>query len=81
MVKIEREIPTIFTHGSERCCLCEKVTPFWTKIDGRDGTEQVPLCETCAPNAEIEDIPANRLAWAQKLGRAHHYPKWSPWKP
>lgn len=80
MVKIERELPVIFSHGSEKCCICLNVTPFWTKIEGRDDLNQVPLCAHCAPNTEPEDVPPTRLAWAQRQNRVN-YPKWNPWKP
>lgn len=47
----------------ERCCICRKVTSFWT-VD-RNPLEAVALCEGCAKRAESFDIPT-KSQWIRR---------------
>lgn len=83
MIKIEREDESLFPHGSEKCCICRKVTPFWTKLEGRTPGQQVAICEKCAEHSEPEDIPT-KTVWVRRERIAEYNPPFSrplrsPW--
>lgn len=71
MVKIEHENDSLIP--CEKCCICRKVTPFWTKLEDRTPGQQVALCALCAEHAEAGDIPT-KMVWLRRERIAEYNP-------
>jgi len=51
MVKVKRESEDMGGPPYERCCFCQKPTPYWCI------QKDVALCPECAQTAHFEDVP------------------------
>lgn len=53
-LQLTREPESLSDKGSERCCFCREVTPYWYQ------PKDVAVCKGCAPYANPEDVPSKK---------------------
>jgi hypothetical protein len=50
-------INVALTSKIAQCSMCFKPTQFWSRIEGWDFLQQVPLCQQCSFRHVATDIP------------------------
>lgn len=57
MIPTVKEPESLSFWGSENCCFCHQITPFWTNLPGRTPGQQVACCKDCAGIFPADVVP------------------------